>query len=185
MRQTRRNLSFKSSATLPKDLKAGAVEYKVSVVTGGESELVSRQVTHSGKETQRCVFTFDDFDDEEIDKNGKLEVKVRIHPVGEQPPGEAEVSARLKESEEFILTFGTKEVTTRNSVGKKVRALIEEAIKLSEDELGVACREPAEEDAQGYVGYRVSGKSGRVYRPPLIKALEEDWRQSGFQMGDG
>ncbi|MGH9929821.1 MAG: hypothetical protein ACREA9_11425, partial [Pyrinomonadaceae bacterium] len=169
--------------TQPKDLKAGAVEYKVSVVTGGESELVSRQVTHSGKETQRCVFTFDDFDDEEIDKNGKWEVKVRIHPVGEQPPGEAEMSARLKETEEFILTFGTKEITTRNSVGKKVRALIEEAIKLSEDEFDVACREPTQEDPQGYVGYRVSGKSGRVYRPPLIKALEEGWRQNGFQIG--
>ena len=169
--------------TRPRDLKAGAVEYKVSVVTGSDSELVSRQVTHSGKETQRCIFTFDDFDDEDIDKNGKWEVKVRIHPVGEQVPAEGEISARLQESEEFILTFGTKEITTRNSVGKKVRALIEEAIKLSEDELDVACRESTSEDAQGYVGYRVSGKSGRVYRPPLIKAVEEDWKQNGFQIG--
>ena len=168
---------------LPKDLKAGAVEYKVSIITGGDSELVARQVTHSGKETQQCVFNFDDFDDEEIDRNGKWEVKVRVHPIGEQPPEEDKRSDRWKESEEFILTFGTKEIVTRNSVGKKVRALVEEAIKLAEEEFDLACRETTAEDAQGYVGYRVSGKSGRVYRPPLIKVVEEGWQQNGFQIG--
>lgn len=49
--------------TSPKDLKTGAVEYKVSIVTGSDSELVVRQVSHSGKETQKCVFKGEDWND--------------------------------------------------------------------------------------------------------------------------
>ena len=168
---------------IPKDLKAGTVEYKVSIVTGSDSELIARQVTHAAKDVQRCVFTGEDFDD--LDEGGKWEVKVRVHPVGAEVPdgGEGTDAPLWKESEPFILTFGTAEAAAKSSVGKKVRALVEEAIKLSAEEFEVVCRAPVSEDAQGYLSYKVSGKSGRAFRPPLIKAIEEEWGRLGYQLG--
>lgn len=169
---------------LPSNIKAGSVEYKVSIVTGSDSELVSRQITHTGKEKEKCVFTYEDF--LELDEGGKWEAKVRVHPVGEESPANTSYptdSPRWKETEEFILTFGEPEATAKSSVGKKARALVEEAIKLSPEEFEIACRTPVTEDAQGHISYRANGKSGRVYRPPLIKTIEEDWKQRGFQVG--
>jgi DNA phosphorothioation-dependent restriction protein DptH len=170
--------------SLPRDLKAGAADYRVSIITGSESELVSRQVGHTGKDTQQCVFTGDDF--EELDEGGKWEAKVRVQPVGAGTDRDEEAydSPLCKESETFILTFGTVDVTPRSSVGKKARALVEEAIKLpTAEEFELACRAPVTEDAQGYLSFKLGGKGGRAYRPPLIKAVEEDWRERGYQVG--
>lgn len=169
----------------PRDLKAGVAEYRVTILTGSDSELVSRQVGHAAKEMQQCVFTAEDF--EELDEGGKWEAKVRVQPVGAElpePGGDAAESPLCKESEPFILTYGTGDVTPRVSVGKKARALVEEALRLStSEEFEVACRAPVTEDAQGYVSFKVGGKGGRAFRPPLIKAVEEDWRQRGYQVG--
>jgi DNA helicase HerA-like ATPase len=169
----------------PTDIKAGSVEYKVSIITGADSELVSRQVTHSGKDKERCVFTYEDF--AELDEGGKWEVKVRVHPVGEESPQDISTpqeNRRWRESEEFILTFGTPEAAVKSSVGKKTRALVEEAIKLlSPDEFEQACSAETNEDAQGFIGYPSAGKSGRVYRPPLIRVIEEAWKAQNYKPG--
>jgi DNA phosphorothioation-dependent restriction protein DptH len=168
----------------PPGLKAGSVEYKVSIVTGSDTELASRQVTHSGKEKEKCVFSYEDFS--ELDEEGKWEAKVRVHPVGEDPPGDDSESGehpRWRESEEFILTFGTADTKPREGTGKKTRALVEEAIKLSAEEFSHACEGEAAEDAQGFVGYRAAGKSGRVYRPPLIRVVEEAWKEQNYKPG--
>ncbi|HSS96573.1 MAG TPA: hypothetical protein VLK33_06080, partial [Terriglobales bacterium] len=169
----------------PTDIKAGSVEYKVSIITGADSELVSRQVTHSGKDKERCVFSYEDF--AELDEGGKWEVKVRVHPVGEESPQDVSTpqeNPRWRESEEFILTFGTPEAAVKSSVGKKTRALVEEAIKLlSPDEFEQACGAETTEDAQGFIGYPSAGKSGRVYRPPLIRVIEEAWKAQNYKPG--
>ncbi len=168
----------------PSNIRPDSVEYKVSIVTGSDTELVSRQVTHTGKPHEKCVFTTEDF--VELDEGGKWETKMRVHPVGEEAPPENSYQVefpRWKETEEFILTFGTPEITARSSVGKKARSLVEEAIKLSPEEFDLACKNPVAEDSQNHISYRVGGKSGRVYRPPLIRAIEEDWKQRVFPIG--
>lgn len=168
----------------PPNIKAGSVEYKVSIVTGSDTELVSRQVTHTGKANEKCVFTSEDF--VELDEGGKWEVKVRVHPVGEEAPQETSYQTevpRWRESEEFILTFGVPQATAQSGVGKKARAFVEEAIKLSAEEFEIACLNPITEDSHGHISFRAGGKSGRVYRPPLIKVIEEDWQRRGFQIG--
>lgn len=180
--RTKLVVRWKSS---PRDLKAGAAEYRVTILTGSESELVSRQIGHAGKDTQQCAFTAEDF--EELDEGGKWEAKVRVQPVGvdsPEPSGEVPESPLCKDSEPFILTFGTGDATPKASVGKKARALVEEAIRLSSPEdFEAACRAPITEDAQGYLSFKAGGKGGRAYRPPLIKAVEEDWRQRSYQVG--
>lgn len=169
----------------PPNLKAGATEYKVSIVTGSEIELVSRQVAHTDKKEQKCVFTREDFAD--LEENGKWEVKVTVHPIDEPPPvdtSNAAESPRWKESREFILTFGTPDAKTKTSVGKKARALVEEAIKLPEEDFEtVCCAQSAAEDSQGFINFNVNGRSGRVFRPQLIKIVEENWKGNNFAVG--
>ncbi|HEX8565193.1 MAG TPA: hypothetical protein VF648_05950 [Pyrinomonadaceae bacterium] len=168
----------------PPNLKSGATEYKVSIVTGSETELVSRQVAHTDKKEQKCVFTREDFAD--LEENGKWQAKVLVHPIDETPPADISnpsESPRWKESREFILTFGTRDAQTKTSVGKKARALVEEAIKLLEEDFETVCTQPATEDSQGFINFNVNGKSGRVFRPELIKLVEENWKQNNFAIG--
>lgn len=168
---------------LPATLKSGATEYKVSIVTGSDVELASRQVSHSGKSQEKCVFVFDDFS--EFEGNEKWQAKIVVHPVEEPKPLDgAGDSPRWKETREFILTFGQKDVRTKSSVGKKARALVEEAIRLSEENFGKAAsqtRKPG--DSQGFVSFTVEGQTGRAFRPELIKLVEEDWRSNSFALG--
>lgn len=168
----------------PLNLKSGATEYKVSIVTGSDVELVSRQVAHTDKKEQKCVFTSEDFAD--LEENGKWQVKVLVHPIDEPPPSDvsnAPESLRWRESREFILTFGTPNAATKTSVGKKARALVEEAIKLLKEDFVTVSTQPATEDSQGFINFNVNGKSGRVFRPQLIKIVEENWKQNNFAVG--
>jgi DNA phosphorothioation-dependent restriction protein DptH len=168
----------------PPDLKAGATEYKVSIVTGSDTELVSREVAHTDKKEQKCVFTREDFAD--LEENGKWQAKVVVHPIDEPPPADTSnpvESPRWKESREFILTFGTHDAKTKTSVGKKARALVEEAIKLDEEDFVTVAAQPVTEDSQGFINFNVKGKSGRVFRPQLIKIVEENWKKNNFAIG--
>lgn len=168
----------------PANLKSGATEYKVSIVTGSDVELVARQVSHTDKKEQKCVFTREDFAD--FDGTEKWQAKVLVHPIDEPSPSETGYgieSPRWKESREFILTFGSQDAKTKTSVGKKARALVEEAIKLDNDAFDAACTQPTTEDSQGFINFNVGGKSGRVFRPVLIKIVEEDWKQNNFAVG--
>lgn len=170
--------------TQPPNLKGGAVEYIVSIVTGSDVELVSRQVSHTDKKEQKCIFTAEDFAD--FDGTEKWEAKITVHPIDEPSPleiyGETQ-SARWKETREFILTFGASKSTTKTSVGKKTRALVEEAIRLDVESFEVACSQSRNEDSQHFVSFSVGGKSGRVYRPELVKAVEEKWGESNYAIG--
>lgn len=168
----------------PPKLKAGVAEYKVSIVTDSDTELVSRQVLHTEKNEQKCVFTFEDFTD--LDENGKWQAKIVVHPIDEPPPvdtSDTEQSPLWKESPEFILTFGEHDTKPKTSAGKKARALVEEAIKLPEEDFEAVIAQSTTEDSQGFISFNVGGKSGRVFRPQLIKLVEEDWKQNNFAIG--
>ncbi|MDE2125238.1 MAG: type IV secretion system DNA-binding domain-containing protein [Armatimonadetes bacterium] len=160
----------------PPGLDAGAITYKIAVVTGQRSELASREVSHTGKETQQCVFSGADFAD--LDTDGKWEVKIVVHPVGESEPSpfDERDSLRWKESEEFILQFGhSDDPHAAVGLGRRVRALVEEAVKLNQDEFALACTTSITEDRQSCIGYRIAGRSARVFRPPMLRAIEEEW----------
>src|SRR5262249_44307071 len=62
-------------------------------------------------------------------------------------------------------------------------ALVEEAIKLSDEDYAAAAVVDVTEDSKGHLAYKVKGKSGRIYRPSLIKKVEEDWQRNSFQPG--
>lgn len=167
----------------PPNLKSGATEYKVSVVTGADVELAGRQVSHTDKKEQKCVFTREDFAD--FDGTEKWQAKVLVHPIDERPPSEAGSAecSRWKESREFILTFGDHDIKTTTSVGKKARALVEEAVKLDNDSFELACSQATKEDSHGFINFNVGGKSGRVFRPELIRIVEENWKANNFAIG--
>lgn len=168
----------------PSYLKSGATEYKVSIITGSQTELVSRQVAHTDKKEQKCVFTLEDF--AEFEGSEKWQAKVLVHPIDEQPPSETEEateSPRWRESREFILTFGIRDAKIKNSVGKKARALVEEAIKLNEEDFITASTQLLTEDSRGFISFNVAGKSGRVFRPQLIRIIEENWKTNSFAIG--
>jgi hypothetical protein len=186
--------------TQPADLQTGAVDYEVSIVTGsgdvlarrsvthtivtGSGDVLARRsVTHTGKETQRCAFTREDFED--LDEDGKWTAKVQVHPVGEPEPEPEESgdTSRWKETEDFILTYGVASAAPRVSVGKKTQALVEEAIRLPEELFAGVDQGHLEEDKQGFITWRMRDRSARIGRPSLIKAVEEDWQRNGFAVG--
>lgn len=169
--------------TEPAALPAGTVEYDVSVVTGSENVLASRTIAHSGQDVQRCAFTAEDFED--LGDEGKWEVQIRVRPLGETQ------SEAL--SEEFILTFGeATDEAPRSSVGRKVRALVEEAIRLSSsDDFGEATRAEVSTDKEGFISCRLGERTSsrlrersvRVVRPRLVQLAEENWQENGYPIG--
>lgn len=171
--------------TKPKELPPGAAVYRVSVVTGSDEELAVKEVTHGKSVTQHCTFTQQDFED--LDTGGKWEVFVRVHPVGEASPDAEDETPRWRKSEEFILTYESFSVPVSSSAGRQSRALVDEAIKHSKDEFDRLCKEAKTmEDNRGFL-YRSLPDSrvrtGRVFRPALIREVEETWKKQGYALG--
>lgn len=165
----------------PEGLPPGLVDYRVSILTGSDQELLSATTRHSGKAMQKCVLAREDF--EGLDEGGQWEVRIRVHPVDRPPSEDGQPSAVCVESEEFLLKFGEVVGQRKSSASKKVRALVEAAIGLEVERFSESTRGPISEDAQGFVGFRVDRVGGRVYRPPLVKRVEEDWRARDFALG--
>lgn len=172
--------------TRPEELKEGSVSYNISIITGSDYELANKIIPHSGKKTEKCVFTRDDFIDEVIsDETGKWEVIINIYPTGSEKENISENNQLFLETDSFILTFEDyEEELTMSTVGKTTRALVEEAIRFSDKEdFEKVCNSSITEDKKGYISYRVNGKSARVFRPPLIKFIEEKWESNKFIPG--
>lgn len=170
--------------TTPSDLKAGAAIYQVKIITGTDTELLSKTVPHGGKSFEKCIFSREDFEDTDFfDENGKWEAEIHIHPVGYEPSDSEDDDPLWKKTEPFILTFDEHDHgTVETVVGKKARALVEEAVHLSEEGFEEACSVECKE-AKGYIAFRVARRSGRVYRPPLIQLVEEDWKSRNLVPG--
>ncbi|MFB3789391.1 MAG: ATP-binding protein [bacterium] len=163
----------------PESLAKGAAEYRVCVKTDMDEDLASLEITHNGKETQKCKFTNDDFTT--LSDDALLSAKVEVSVLGN-------MEIEPQESEEFIIRFGQPPAQVQGGVGRKYRAFSEAVIDINEreivDEL-VSSRMELPEDAKGFLLLRVpgKGKSFRVYRPPLIREVENQWFQKEGAIG--
>ena len=165
----------------PGNLGKNAVDYRIAVLTGMDEELVSREVGHSARREEKCQFSNDDFS--MLSEDSLVSAKAVVTVVGDD-------LIERQESEEFIIRFGQPPESTAAGVGKKVRTFSEGLIELENREsvsaiaVGTA---GISEDAQGYVLLRTSErqkhKSFRVFCPPLIRKVEQQWINGGGVIG--
>ena len=163
----------------PANLEKNAVQYRVAIVTDLEEELALREVAHTGKKEEKCRFSNDDF--AMLSDDALISAKVVVSAIGHP-----EVDAQ--ESEEFLIRFGHPPDQEAGGVGKKVRAFSEGLIELEERDQVTAfasLTEPLPVDSKGYVMLRTPGRgrSYRVYRPPLIQEVENQWAEQAGAIG--
>jgi DNA phosphorothioation-dependent restriction protein DptH len=155
----------------PEHLQSGSVQYRVAIVTDMEEELASHEVSHSAKREQRWRFSNDDFST--LSEDALISAKVVV-----SVPGHESVESR--ETEEFVIKFGHPPEVEKGGVGKKVRNLSEGLIELESRDLVSRVAGSPENlsiDSKGFVLLRTPqrGKSFRVFRPPLLAEVEQQW----------
>jgi len=154
--------------TLPTEIPKGAIEFRVSVMSG-EDELAWRQMTHSGKAELTVKFTLDDFQDLPDDSQHEARIQVTAE-------GHSEIPEAF--TEEFLLRFGDVESQTLASNAKRIRCLGEGAIHIGDVEaFDSSCDDPAcydIDDAKGLVVFRSRDMKSTcaVCRPPLGAEIE-------------
>jgi len=162
----------------PENLKEGAAEYRVVIVTDMEEELASREVNHSGKKEERCRFSNDDFS--MLSEDALIAAKVVVSVIDND-------SVKPQESEEFVIRFGFRPTPPPGGVGKKVRTFSEGLIEVDDRETVSALASSAGTlpvDSKGFVLLRAQGnKSFRVFRPPLIHEVEKQWTEQAGAIG--
>jgi len=164
---------------LPDNLAKGAVEYRVAIVTDMGEELASREIPHGGKKEEKCRFTNDDFSMLSDDALVGAKVVVQVISNDQVAP---------QESEEFIIRFGKPPEHEPAGVGKKVRTFSEGLVELDDRDSVSILAFPAQTlpvDSKGFVLLRTSrpGKSFRVYRPSLIREVDEQWAERSGAIG--
>ncbi|NMC60188.1 MAG: ATP-binding protein [Candidatus Methanofastidiosa archaeon] len=170
--------------TIP-TVKQGSVTYHISILTGSGTELVGKECIHTGKNYESCSFFWEDFDEEGLmDGEGKWEAIICVHPTNEKEPEQNEESDLWKISETFILSFEEqKSSIQKTTVGKIERALVEGIINGEEEAFVKSCEIPRVEDSKGFISLKEGGKSYRIFRPDLIKEVEDSWQQNNFVLG--
>ena len=165
---------------LPDTLAKGAVEYAVAIVSGDE-ELAEKNVTHTGKTPQKCLFTIDDFD---LDEGAKFEALVRIRAISND-----HIEAAV--TEDFLLMFGEKPDSIKSSTAKAYRSIVEGAILIDQKtDFEAACKNDKNygRDTKGYITFRYqTGGSktcnAKMYCPSLLRMIEEDWGSKNGAVG--
>lgn len=165
--------------TRPDNLERNAVQYQVNIATDMDEELASREVSHTAKKEQKCRFTNDDFS--LLSEDALLSAKVVVSVLGND-------SVKTQESEEFIIRFGTPPDRETSGVGKVMRTFSEGLIELDDRDtvtLLASTTDSFPPDSKGYVVLRTPqrGKSYRVFRPPLIHEIEQDWVSRNGEIG--
>jgi DNA phosphorothioation-dependent restriction protein DptH len=155
----------------PSTLEKGAVHYRVCVTTGLKDELAVREIVHTGRKEEKCAFTNDDFT--ELNESSAIIAKVTVSVVGNNDVAGIE-------TEEFCIQFGNVAVKVAGSGGKEVRCLAEGLIELDDRvdwQNAAGGSITYKEDARSHIVLRDSscGKSFRVFYPPLMKQVEQDW----------
>ena len=156
----------------PQNLEKGAAEYIVSIETAMET-LCSQQVAHSAKREEKCRFNDGDFF---LSEDAFIPAKVIVSVAGKE-------EIEPQESEEFIIRFGKPESKEQGGVGKKIRTFSEGLIELDDRDMVsdiASSTDRISSDSKGFLLLRPPqrGKSFRVFQPPLIKELEEQWCHS-------
>ena len=163
----------------PDTLERNSVHYQVTMITDMDEELVSAEIPHSARQTEKCRFKNDDFD---LLDDSHLTAKIVISVIGND-------AIEKIETPEFTIQVGliVPQENTKNGVGKLVRTLSEGAIEFSErDKMETALSPQSFSlDAKGNFGFRPSqhGKSFRVVVPKLIRDVEKQWFENGGQIG--
>jgi len=157
--------------TEPAGLEKGAVEYRVAIVSDMDEELVSRELPHSGKTVEKCRFSDDDFS--MLNDDALISAKAIVSVLGNE-------GVDAQETEEFKILFGNVNRPESAGVGKKVRTASEGFIELDDREQVTASLTPAEPlriDSRNYVLVRTTerSKAYRVYCPPLVQEVTQDW----------
>lgn len=163
----------------PDNLEKDAVQYRVAIITDMEEELASREVSHSAKKEEKCRFTNDDFS--ELSEDALISAKVVVSVIGNE-------RVEAQESEEFLIRFGQPPEREQGGIGKKVRTFSEGLIELNDrEEVSTLASTTANPpvDSKGFVLLRTPqrGKSFRVYQPPLIAEVEEQWYRLRGEIG--
>ena len=160
----------------PKNLEEGAAEYRVTLMTDKDDPLVIKAVRHSARKNgEQCQFSDDDFPS--LDEDVLLPAKVVVEVVGN---GKIE----RQESEEFVICFG--ELPPRQeigSVGAKIRTFSEGLAELENRKTVTKIASAPSvivDDPKGFMLLRTLEDQGRrrsfrVFRPPLIAAVEKQW----------
>jgi DNA phosphorothioation-dependent restriction protein DptH len=163
----------------PGHLQDDSVQYRVAIVTDMEEELASREVSHSAKGEQRCRFSNDDFST--LSEDALISARVVISVPGHD-------SVAPVETEEFVIKFGHPPELEKGGVGKKVRSLSEGLIELESRDLVSKVASSSDNlsiDSKGFVLLRTPqrGKSFRVFRPPLLAEVEQQWIEQAGAIG--
>lgn len=155
----------------PDNLERGAVTYRVAIVTDMEEELAAREMPHAGKKEEKCRFAHDDFS--MLDDDALISAKVIVSVIASEV-------AEPQETEEFTIRFGQPPDRPQGGFAKEVRSFSEGLIELADrkavSEL-LSQQSTFREDAKGFVLLRTKdrGKSFRVFRPALIREVEQRW----------
>ena len=165
----------------PDDLEKNAVDYRVAVLTDLDEELATRDVRHSARQQEKCRFSNDDFS--ALSEDALLTARVVVSVVGRD-------GIERQQSEEFVIRFGEPQETTAGGAGRKIRTFSEGLIEFPGRETAAGVAENptcATADAKGFVVLRPRNsrlrKSFRVFRPPLIRDVENDWTSRQGALG--
>ncbi len=160
----------------PGHLQAGAVEYRVEVLQAGSREpLAVEEITHARKPKQKAIFTDEDFLD--LPDDARVPARIRVSAVG----GGADAGVLSDETEEFEIVRG--ELPGKKAAaGKRYRTFSDGLIELGDREAVTAMASfeltrPAEAKG-GFLVWRSPDerRNFRVFRPPLIRDVEDQWR---------
>ncbi|MYB77711.1 MAG: hypothetical protein F4X83_11610, partial [Chloroflexi bacterium] len=168
----------------PPHLEKNATEYRVIVQTDQGEELAVRELTHSARKGgEKCRFSNDDFSF--LDEDALLSATVTVEVIGS-------ADIEREESEEFVVRFGETPEQEVGGVGTKVRTLSEGLAEFGNREIvSTITSSPSASmavDSKGFVQLRTPVEQGRrrsfrVYRPSLIAEVENQWVESGGQIG--
>ena len=160
-----------------------AVDYRVAVLSDmvdTDEEIAWREVRHSARREEKCRFSNDDFS--ALDEGTVLSAKVRVSVIGKN-------AVAPQPTEEFIIRFGQPPERMAGGVGTKVRTFSEGLIDLGDRGRVSAIADNLDRavDAKGFVLLRVADgsrrRSFRVFRPSLIREVEEQWVNESGAIG--
>ena len=165
----------------PDGLEKNAVDYRVAILTDQDEELAARDVRHSARQPEKCRFSNDDLS--ALSEDAFLTARVVVSVVGRD-------EIERQQSEEFVIRFGEPQETTAGGVGRKVRTFSEGLIEFPGRETTAGVVEDptcVTADAKGFVVLRPRDsrlrKSFRVFRPPLIRDVENEWTSRQGALG--
>lgn len=169
----------------PGHLKRGAADYRVRVLTNGtDEEVASRDVVHTANAHEKLVFGREDFT---VDVGAVLPVRVVVSAVSAKDLSNSSEPLR-EESEEFEIVFGDLE-RSQAAIGKTFRTFSDAVIELRTRDLVTRMTSLEEtrpvEAKNGFLTWRSPNqrKRFRVFQPPLLKDIEERWRECENHLG--